>query len=110
MKLIADCGSTKIQWCAVENGNVVKEFFTPGLNAVMLTEEEITARLAAELKPEVEGMEFESIYFYGAGCINDDVCGNVRRAIAFGNAERSEYSYAQIRRYVALRCRSVSPR
>ena len=63
-------------------GKVVKEFFTPGMNAVMLTEEEMTARLAAELKPEVEGMAFESIYFYGAGCINDDVCGNVRRAIA----------------------------
>ena len=82
MKLIADCGSTKIQWCAVEDGKVVKEFFTPGMNAVMLTEEEMTARMANELKPEVEGMAFESIYFYGAGCINDDVCGNVRRAIA----------------------------
>ena len=23
MKLIADCGSTKIQWCAVEDGKVV---------------------------------------------------------------------------------------
>ena len=56
MKLIADCGSTKIQWCAVEDGKVVKEFFTPGMNAVMLTEEEMTARMANELKPEVEGM------------------------------------------------------
>ena len=82
MKLIADCGSTKIQWCAVENGKVVKEVFTPGMNAVMLTEEEMAARIGNELKPEVEGMTFESIYFYGAGCINEDVCGNVRRAIA----------------------------
>ena len=45
MKLIADCGSTKIQWCAVENGKVVKEVFTPGMNAVMLTEEEMAARI-----------------------------------------------------------------
>ena len=82
MKLIADCGSTKIQWCAVEEGKVVKEFFTPGMNAIMLTEEEMAERMGNELKPEVEGMTFESIYFYGAGCINDDVCGNVRRAIA----------------------------
>ena len=82
MKLIADCGSTKIQWCAVEDGKVVKEFFTPGMNAIMLTEEEMAERMGNELKPEVEGMTFESIYFYGAGCINDDVCGNVRRAIA----------------------------
>ena len=69
MKLIADCGSTKIQWCAVEDGKVVKEFFTPGMNAIMLTEEEMAERMGNELKPEVEGMTFESIYFYGAGCI-----------------------------------------
>ena len=82
MKLIADCGSTKIQWCAVENGKVVKEVFTPGMNAVMLTEEEMAARIGNELKPEVEGMTFDSIYFYGAGCISEEVCANVRRAIA----------------------------
>ncbi len=82
MILIADCGSTKIQWCAVENGKVVKEIFTPGMNAVMLTEEEMTSRIANELKPEVEGLAFDSIYFYGAGCISPEVCDNVRRAIA----------------------------
>ena len=82
MKLIADCGSTKIQWCAVENGKVVKEVFTPGMNAVMLTEEEMAERIGKELKPEMEGFTFESIYFYGAGCISEEVCANVRRAIA----------------------------
>ena len=49
MKLIADCGSTKIQWCAVENGKVVKEVFTPGMNAVMLTEEEMAERIEEAL-------------------------------------------------------------
>ena len=82
MILIADCGSTKIQWCAVENGKVVKEVFTPGMNAVMLTEEEMAARIGNELKPEVVGLAFDAIYFYGAGCISEEVCANVRRAIA----------------------------
>ena len=82
MILIADCGSTKIQWCAVENGKLVKEVFTPGMNAVMLTEEEMTQRIANELKPEMEGYTFDGVYFYGAGCISPEVCANVSRAIA----------------------------
>lgn len=82
MILIADCGSTKIQWCAVESGKVVKEVFTPGMNAVMLTEEEMAERIGKELKPEMEGLSFDAIYFYGAGCISKEVCDNVRRAIA----------------------------
>ena len=39
MKLIADCGSTKIDWCVIENGKVVKQIFTCGMTAIMLTEE-----------------------------------------------------------------------
>ncbi len=46
MKLIADCGSTKIDWCLTEDGKVVKQIFTSGMNAVMLTREEMVARIA----------------------------------------------------------------
>lgn len=81
MKLIADCGSTKIDWCIVDKSTTVKQFFTCGLNAVMLTEEEMAQRFASELKPEVAEYKIDEIYFYGAGCISDEVCGNVRNAI-----------------------------
>ena len=81
MILIADCGSTKIQWCAVENGKVVKEVFTPGMNAVMLTEEEMAQRIGNELKPEVEGMTFDSIYFYGAGCAYESANKRMQTAL-----------------------------
>ena len=82
MKLIADCGSTKIDWCVIENGKVVKQIFTCGMNAIMLTEEEMAERIKNELRSEVEGYQIDEVYFYGAGCISDEVCGNVRRAIA----------------------------
>ena len=82
MKLIADCGSTKIDWCVIENGKVVKQIFTCGMNAIMLTEEEMAERITNELRNEVEGFQIDEVYFYGAGCISDEVCGNVRRAIA----------------------------
>lgn len=82
MKLIADCGSTKIDWCLVENGKVVKQVFTTGMNAVMLTEEEMASRIAAELMPELGSADgIAEVHFYGAGCISPEVCDNVANAI-----------------------------
>lgn len=82
MKLIADCGSTKTHWCILNGRQVEKEFFTLGMNAVMLTEEEIRTRLADELAPQIAGLEITQVFFYGAGCISSEVCGNVERAIS----------------------------
>ncbi len=83
MILIADCGSTKIDWCVVRQGKVEKQVFTCGMNAVMLTEDEMRERIAAELMPELadRAASIEAVYFYGAGCISPEVCGNVERAI-----------------------------
>lgn len=89
MKLIADCGSTKIDWCLIsrdgDNGTVMieKRFGTPGLNAVMLTAEEIAARLENELGPEIApyAAAIDNVYFYGAGCISPEVCGNVANGL-----------------------------
>ncbi len=81
MILVADCGSTKIDWCLLNNGKVEKQVFTLGMNAVMLTEEEMRQRLAEELAPEIQGYPIAEVYFYGAGCISPEVCGNVANAI-----------------------------
>ncbi len=82
MKLIADCGSTKIDWCVIDNGQLVKQIFTCGMNAIMLTEEEMAVQIEKELKAEVAEYAIDEVYFYGAGCISEEVCDNVRRAIA----------------------------
>ncbi len=82
MILIADCGSTKIDWCLVENGKVAKQVFTSGINALLMSEEQIRQTIADELVPEIKGYEIDSVYYYGAGCLFDDICANVRRAIA----------------------------
>lgn len=89
MKLIADCGSTKIDWCLITNGGekgavtIEKRFETPGLNAVMLTAEEIAARLDAELGPVISpyAQAIDNVYFYGAGCISPEVCANVANGL-----------------------------
>ncbi len=91
MELIADCGSTKIDWCTIENGKVAKQFSTPGMNAVMLSADEMKQRFADELSPNVGESAFDAVYFYGAGCINDDVCSHVAEALtAAVNAENIE--------------------
>ena len=83
MILIADCGSTKIDWCALKNGKLEKQIFTMGMNAVMLSEEEIRERIAAELIPELGNFaeQISAVFFYGAGCISEEVCSNVAHAI-----------------------------
>lgn len=83
MILIADCGSTKIDWCLLNGTKVEKQVFTLGMNAVMLTEEEMRARIGAELMPDIKdyASEIDEVYFYGAGCISTEVCSNVARAI-----------------------------
>lgn len=83
MILIADCGSTKIDWCLLNGKKVEKQVFTMGMNAVMLTEEEMRGRIGAELMPELAdyAAEIKEVYFYGAGCISTEVCSNVACAI-----------------------------
>ncbi|MDE7458443.1 MAG: ATPase [Muribaculaceae bacterium] len=82
MILIADCGSTKTDWCLLDGGEIKKRIFTGGMNAVMLTGEEISGRIASELMPQLGDEPIDSVFFYGAGCLAEEVCDNVRRAIA----------------------------
>jgi len=84
MILIADCGSTKIDWCLLDNKTVAQRLCTQGINAVMLSEEEIRARLAAELTGRLgdNAGRISAVYFYGAGCIAPSVCDSVCRAIS----------------------------
>lgn len=83
MILIADCGSTKIDWCLVNGNKVEKQVFTCGMNAVMLTGEEMRGRIASDLLPELGDLArgVRAVYFYGAGCISPEVCANVAGAI-----------------------------
>ena len=83
MKLIADSGSTKVEWVILNQDEVVKHIFTSGFNALMLTEEEISQYIGDELMPQLgeTASDITEVYFYGAGCIDEEVCRTVRRAI-----------------------------
>ena len=68
MILIADGGSTKTDWCAIECGTAPHRFETLGLNPYHRSEEEIARTLREELLPRLQGVSPVAIRFYGAGC------------------------------------------
>ncbi|MBQ8443085.1 MAG: ATPase [Bacteroides sp.] len=81
MILIADSGSTKTDWCVVENGVLLQQIFTKGTNPFFQTEEEISNEIATALLPELKTNEFDAVYFYGAGCGFPDKIAVVHRAL-----------------------------
>lgn len=82
MILIADSGSTKTDWCVVENGELLQQIFTKGTNPFFQSEEEIGNEIATTLLPRLKSDEPDAVYFYGAGCGFPDKIATMRRAIA----------------------------
>jgi len=54
MILIADSGSTKTDWCLVENGQIVQRILTKGTNPFFQTQEEISQEIEEALLPQVK--------------------------------------------------------
>lgn len=82
MILLADGGSTKVDWCLVDRGKLVKQVFTKGANPFFRTKEEISAELKAELQSHMKEHTIEAVYFNGAGCAFPEKNDIVRAAIA----------------------------
>ncbi len=89
MRLIADSGSTKTQWCLFENGQILKEIITSGINPFYQTENEIVTSLETQLIPELYNFEITELYFYGAGCSFPEKKALVKNSILhfFPNAD-----------------------
>lgn len=74
MQLIADSGSTKVDWRAIKEDGSVIEISTEGINPVFQTREQILDIFNTKLVP-VLGNGVKEIYFYGAGVVSPEVCG-----------------------------------
>jgi N-acetylglucosamine kinase-like BadF-type ATPase len=66
MRLIADSGSTKVDWRAIHSDGSVQEITTAGINPFFQTEEQIVYELQQNLLPDISASVNE-IHFYGAG-------------------------------------------
>jgi glucosamine kinase len=80
IKLIADSGSSKTEWCLV-NGKSRKTFLTQGLSPYFLSSEQIEYIIEQELKTKLKNTEPDEIYFYGTGCSNAENIKAVKKAI-----------------------------
>jgi N-acetylglucosamine kinase-like BadF-type ATPase len=68
--LIADSGSTKCEWCVLDDGKK-KKIFTTGISPYFLNAEQIQKLLQAELLPKIKQAAIEKIFFYGTGLKDD---------------------------------------
>jgi N-acetylglucosamine kinase-like BadF-type ATPase len=80
VKLIADSGATKAEWCLLDKGKR-KTIFTQGISPYFLNTEQITELLVKELKPKLKNTEISDIFYYGTGCANPTNAKSVHRAI-----------------------------
>ncbi len=71
VKLIADSGATKTEWCLI-NGNKKKIFITQGMSPYFISAEQMHTILINELKPEIKKVIIDEIHYYGTGCSNPD--------------------------------------
>ncbi|HSU27653.1 MAG TPA: hypothetical protein VLJ68_04680 [Chitinophagaceae bacterium] len=80
VKLIADSGATKAEWCLVSNGKT-QTVFTQGISPYFLNADQISALLQKELVPKIRKAKPGEIYYYGTGCANPANARLVRKAI-----------------------------
>ncbi len=81
IKLIADSGATKAEWCLLKNGKK-KTVFTQGISPYFLTTEQIADLLLKELWPKLKNEEVDEVYYYGTGCANPNNAKSVKKAVS----------------------------
>lgn len=67
-KLIADGGSTKIDWLLLAGEKPTNRFSTKGINPSISDPEEIVSLLESCLPPALGSIPIAAVEFYGAGC------------------------------------------
>ncbi len=79
MQLIADSGSTKVDWRAIMDDGSVKSIYTEGINPVFQTKEYIVNIFKTHLLPEL-GPDVKEIFFYGAGVLSPELSQTLSEA------------------------------
>lgn len=81
--LIADAGSTKIQWALIDAADgYVKPFRTIGINALTASDREVEEVLSEVAGKCPDDAEITSVQYYGAGCSTEEICRKIESAIS----------------------------
>ncbi len=76
MKLIADSGSTKVDWRIITDRGMAMEVSTPGINPVFQSDEAIADMLRNSVAT-VSGQDVTEVFFYGAGVVSDEIASRL---------------------------------
>lgn len=71
VKLIADSGATKCEWCLLEDGKK-KKVMTTGISPYFLDSAQIEQLLLKSLVPKLKDAVIDEVYFYGTGLSNQN--------------------------------------
>lgn len=82
MILLADGGSTSVDWRLVDHGQEIERITTKGANPFFRTSDDISRELEATLVPQLGAYPIVSVHFFGAGCAFPDKNKIVGDAIA----------------------------
>ncbi len=80
MMLIAESGSTKTDWRAVDNTGKIEQFITKGFNPFHQKSTDISAEIKQNLLPLLK-TEVSEVHFYGAGCSSAVMCAVVETGL-----------------------------
>lgn len=79
-KLIADSGSTKCEWCLINNGKK-KTIYTQGISPYFLSKDDIIVLIQKELLPKLKNVVVDEIYYYGTGLGNINNVKTIKLAL-----------------------------
>jgi len=80
VKLIADSGSTKTEWC-ISGARKNNSFFTDGISPYFLDTAQISSLISTQLLPQIKKYEVSEIHYYGTGCLNIENQKSVTKAL-----------------------------
>jgi glucosamine kinase len=78
--LIADSGSTKCEWCLLQNGKK-KIIYTQGISPYFLSSTQIQDLLLKELLPKLKNIFVDEIYYYGTGLGSPENTSIIKKAL-----------------------------
>ena len=81
MIIIADSGSTKTDWKIVENQGQISHVGSIGFNPVLIDTELIINELRNIFPEKKTNEKVKAVYYYGAGCWNEEMCLVVKKAL-----------------------------
>jgi N-acetylglucosamine kinase-like BadF-type ATPase len=80
VKLIADSGATKCEWCLLVDGKK-NTVVTQGISPYFLTEEQIIILFKQELLPYLNETNVDEVYYYGTGLGNPDHVKTIQKTL-----------------------------